>query len=94
MPSDYVLYPNYPNPFNPGTTIEFALPRRELLRLAVYDIMGRPVRTILSATVEPGYHQVVWDGRDGRGRSVATGVYIYRLETPSKSMARKMMLLK
>ncbi|MCH8837858.1 MAG: Ig-like domain-containing protein [Candidatus Marinimicrobia bacterium] len=94
LPSYYALYPNYPNPFNPSTTITFTVPRRERVRLAVYDIMGRPVRTILTATIEPGRHQVIWDGRDGRGRSVATGVYIYRLETPSKSMARKMMLLK
>ncbi|MCH7529057.1 MAG: T9SS type A sorting domain-containing protein, partial [Candidatus Marinimicrobia bacterium] len=94
VPADFSLLPNYPNPFNPSTTITFTVPRRERVRLAVYDIMGRPVRTILTATIEPGRHQVIWDGRDGRGRNVATGVYIYRLETPSKSLARKMMLVK
>ena len=94
VPIDFSLLPNYPNPFNPSTTITFTVPRRERVRLAVYDIMGRPVRTILTATVEPGRHQVIWDGRDGRGRNVATGVYIYRLETPSISLARKMMLVK
>ncbi|MCH8024090.1 MAG: Ig-like domain-containing protein [Candidatus Marinimicrobia bacterium] len=94
VPADFSLLPNYPNPFNPSTTITFTVPRRERVRLAVYDIMGRPVSTILTATIEPGRHQVVWDGRDAKGRNVATGVYIYRLETPSKSLARKMMLVK
>ena len=85
---------NYPNPFNPATTIEFALPRREPVRITVYDLLGRSVRQLTSATLEPGHHSISWDGRDDFGRQVAAGLYIYRLETPSTSLARKMLLLK
>ena len=101
LPSDYVLYPNYPNPFNPATTIEFALPRREPVRIVVYDLLGRSVRELTNATLEPGRHSISWDGRDDHGRQVAAGMYIYRLlvpptagVTPSTSLARKMILLK
>ncbi len=94
LPSDYVLYPNYPNPFNPATTIEFALPRRERVRITVYDLLGRSVRQLTNGTKEPGRHSVRWDGRDDLGRQVAAGLYIYRLVTPSTSLARKMLLLK
>ncbi|MCH7529058.1 MAG: T9SS type A sorting domain-containing protein [Candidatus Marinimicrobia bacterium] len=92
---------NYPNPFNPATTIEFTLPRREPVRIVVYDLLGRSVRQLTSATLEPGRQSISWDGRDDHGRQVATGMYIYRLlvpptegVTPSTSLARKMMLLK
>ncbi|MCK4578622.1 MAG: Ig-like domain-containing protein, partial [Candidatus Marinimicrobia bacterium] len=94
LPSDYVLYANYPNPFNPATTIEFALPQRDQVRITVYDLLGRAVRNLENATLDPGRHSIIWDGRDDHGRQVAAGMYIYRLVTPSASLARKMLLLK
>ena len=86
---------NYPNPFNPCTTIEFTLPRAEAVRLAVYDVAGRLVRELETGGVrEAGRHEVVWDGRDGRGRALASGVYQARLSAGSVVTTRRMLMLK
>ncbi len=89
-----VLHPNHPNPFNPATTIRYEIPSRGHVRLAVYDVRGRHVRTLVDATRDAGAGTAFWDGRDAGGASVATGVYVYRIETPDGSQARKMVLLK
>ncbi|NUN71058.1 MAG: DUF4623 domain-containing protein, partial [Bacteroidetes bacterium] len=94
VPSQYVLEQNYPNPFNPATTIRFALPAMGSVRLTVYDILGRQVRTLMNGEAAAGYHSVVWDGRNDLGRQVATGMYIYRIESGSFISTKKMMLLK
>lgn len=70
-----------PNPFNPRTTIRFALPHAGAARLAVYDLAGRLVRTLVDGSLPQGASEVVWDGRDAAGRSVATGAYVARLES-------------
>jgi len=94
VPSQYALEQNFPNPFNPTTTIRFALPAMGTARLTVYDILGRQVRTLLNGEVGAGFHSVVWDGRNDLGRQVATGMYIYRIEAGSFISTKKMMLLK
>ena len=87
--------PSHPNPFNPTTSIEYAVGERGFVTLRIYDVSGRVVRTLVSDTREPGkVHVAVWDGRDGRGRSVSSGVYFYRLETRNLVQTRKMVLLK
>jgi hypothetical protein len=91
-PISFSLFPNYPNPFNPSTTIEFKLPSSGNASLIVYDIMGRKVRELVSGQVTAGLRSVLWDGRDDSGRSVSSGVYFARL-TMGKSMAVKKMLL-
>jgi hypothetical protein len=91
----FVLEPNAPNPFNPSTTIRYTLERPEVVTLAVYDVTGRLVRTLERAERRvAGDHSVVWDGRDNRGRAVASGVYFYRLNAGRSSESRKMTLLK
>ncbi|GAB4366021.1 MAG: hypothetical protein Kow0042_05630 [Calditrichia bacterium] len=90
----YVLEQNYPNPFNPTTTIRFNLPKREEIRLEVYDVLGKPIRTLLSGAMAAGSHSVEWDGKDRSGQTVSSGIYIYRLSGKSFSLSKKMLLVK
>lgn len=92
--SAYKLNSNYPNPFNPSTTISFNLPRNEHVEVSVYAIDGTKVATLVNETMSEGGHQVVWMGKDSNGASVASGAYLYRLTTPSFSETRVMTLLK
>ena len=93
-PSDYALYQNAPNPFNPSTVIRFEVPEATDLRLVIFNMLGQEVRMLLSETVRPGRYSVTWDGEDDGGRPVAGGVYVYRLQTRTAGMVRKMLLLK
>ncbi len=90
----FVLEQNAPNPFNPATTIRFSLERSAQTELAVYNILGEQVATLLDSYLPAGDHRVVWDGRDDAGKRVATGVYLYRLMTGDYTQSRKMLLLK
>jgi hypothetical protein len=92
-----LLEQNVPNPFNPLTTIEFVVPAAgdgAPVSLSIYTVRGSLVRTLLNSRVEPGRRSAVWDGRDGDGRSVASGVYFYRLTVDAASESRKMLLIK
>jgi len=84
----------WPNPFNPQTTIAFDLAHEQGVRLAVYDLHGTRVRTLVAATLPRGRHTAIWDGRDDRGQPVASGVYMARFETGERREMRKMALLK
>ena len=85
---------NYPNPFNPRTTISFTLPKAEAVTLAVFDIEGRLVSTLVDEAASAGENAAQWDGRDELGRSVASGIYFYRLQSGTEVRTRKMVLLK
>jgi carboxyl-terminal processing protease len=93
-PKEIHLYQNYPNPFNPVTKITFKLPDPSIVSLVIYDITGRQIKTLTSSWYPAGSHQIQWDGRDDRGNLVASGIYVYRINTGNYSQARKMMLLK
>ena len=85
----------HPNPFNPSTTIEFALARADNARLDVYTIAGRHVRTLVDRGLGAGPHSVMWDGTDRTGRTVGSGTYFYRLTTASGfSEAGRMVMVK
>jgi len=88
------LWQNAPNPFNPTTTIRYAMPRSGIAYLAIYDVNGRVVRSLVDGTVEAGLHTVAWDGADGAGRRVASGVYTARLTSAGASVTRRMVLLR
>ena len=94
LPTTLQLDQNYPNPFNPETRIRFGLPTAMLVTLEVYDITGRRVVTLVETGLPAGFHALTWDGRSGRGKPVASGVYFYRLSTPDITVTRKMLLLK
>ncbi len=94
-PGRVVLHAAAPNPFNPATTIAFELPRRTAVTLAVHDMSGRMVRTLLDGEVlGEGRREAVWDGRDAAGRPAASGAYVYILEADGGRQARRMVLLK
>jgi hypothetical protein len=88
-----VLAQNTPNPFNPVTVISFEVPTTSHVRLTVHDLAGRHVATLLDAERPAGPGRASWNGRDGRGRLVAGGIYLYRLETAGVTLARRMLLL-
>ena len=91
----YALYPCYPNPFNPATTISYDLPDQVNVDLNVYDVAGKLVRKLISAqSTGAGRHEVVWNGRDETGRVVPAGVYFYRLDAGRYSETRRMALVK
>jgi hypothetical protein len=90
----FVLHPNVPNPFNPTTRIDFVLDTDARAALTIYDVGGRPVRTLLQAALPPGPHSVTWDGRDDRGSAVASGIYMVQLTADGRTMRRKAVLSK
>lgn len=88
------LFTQHPNPFNPRTTITFALTTEGPVRLQVFDAKGRLVRTLVDGLVADGMHEVVWDGRDDDGRDVPSGVYFSRVESRGQILTRKMALVR
>ncbi|NMC42612.1 MAG: T9SS type A sorting domain-containing protein [candidate division Zixibacteria bacterium] len=94
IPYTFALNQNHPNPFNPTTTIAFTVPIAGKASLDVFNILGQHVRCLLDGEIEAGAHSVVWDGRDGDGRSVASGIYFYRLRAGTEVDSKKMILMK
>jgi len=95
IPKAYALHQNYPNPFNPTTTISFDVPEeKQQVKLTVYDLRGRHVKTLINSELEPGSHKVVWDGHTEHGNTVSSGVYIYNITGNNTSYSRKMIMLK
>ena len=93
-PSEFALYQNQPNPFNPTTEISFNLPVMSNVRLDVYNITGQKVTTLVDGPMQPGPHSVTWNGMSDSGEPVASGIYFYRIEAGNHSENRKMLLLK
>ncbi|GEM_PF-871276 len=94
LPTEFSLKPNYPNPFNPETTIEFALPKTSKVTLTIYNLMGQMVQELVQNEYAAGYQRVVWNGQDSRGNAVGSGVYIYTLKAGNFSQTRKMILMR
>lgn len=94
-PQSFYLGTNYPNPFNPSTSIEYGLPETCPLELTVFDILGQRIRTLARSEAQPaGFYTVRWDGRDDLGRNVGSGLYFYRLHTPEFTRTQKMTVIK
>jgi hypothetical protein len=94
LPTKYALHPNFPNPFNPSTTIKYDLKEAGKVSLKIYNVLGQEVRTLVSGAHTAGFKSVVWDGRNNAGQAVSSGIYVYRLETSGFVKSRKMMLIK
>ncbi|HUU26741.1 MAG TPA: FlgD immunoglobulin-like domain containing protein [archaeon] len=97
LPRAYSLSQNRPNPFNPATTISFTVPDGSgggHVSIKVFDIRGRPVKTLVEGIREPGTHTIFWDGTDEAGRKLPSGTYLYRMQAGSFVAVRKMVLLK
>jgi len=89
VPVKFTLSQNYPNPFNPNTTIDFAIPNAEFVDLSIYNILGQKVVTLANGMRKAGSYSLTFDASD-----LASGWYIYRLQTDSKIMNRKILLIK
>ncbi len=94
IPTAVFLNRNYPNPFNPTTTIEFGVPKATKVSIRIYNIRGQLVKELVNQKYEPGKFKVVWEGKNSFGKPVATGVYFYRLEAGGKCFTHKMLMLK
>lgn len=94
FPEAFALHQNFPNPFNPATTIGYALPEEGFVSLRIYDLLGKEVRTLVDDFEFAGMKSVRWDSRDDMGREVSAGLYIYRLEAEGFTQARKLAFVK
>lgn len=91
IPDRFILYPNYPNPFNAGTIIRFDAPEATDVELAIYNVLGKKVRTLFNGRCVQGVNRFVWnDGRSDDGTPIASGVYFYRLSTPTGTLTSKL----
>ena len=94
LPNRYTLYQNYPNPFNPVTVLQYDLPELSNVKLTIYDLAGRQVKSLVHETQAPGLKTIVWDARDDMGNKMGAGVYIYQLKTDNFIASKKMILVK
>ena len=89
LPTEYKLYNNYPNPFNPSTKIKFNLPEAAFTKLIIYDLIGKEVETLVNSELKSGTHEVTFDARN-----IASGVYIYTLQTNNFTSTKKLLITK
>jgi len=94
LPEQSRLHQNYPNPFNSATVIRFALPATVDMKLAIFNLAGQPIATLADGTRAAGTYILHWDGRDDDGRVLASGVYLYRLQTGQQVETRKLLLIR
>jgi hypothetical protein len=94
IPKTYQLFQNYPNPFNPQTVIKYDLPKSGHVNVTVYNILGQKVKTLVDEQQEAGHQSVNWNGKDGKGEDVASGIYFYKIKTVGFEKTKKMVLLK
>jgi len=94
LPTTFKLYHNYPNPFNPYTTIRFDIPKFSNVSLKIYNILGQEVKTLVSGKLAPGEYKILWDGRNDYGIRVSSGMYFYRIIAGKFIQTKKMVLLK
>jgi hypothetical protein len=94
IPTTYALSKNFPNPFNPTTTIEYAIPKSANVELVIYNMAGQKVRTLVNEHKEIGFFKVMWDGKNDRGETVASGLYFYKLTAGHFNKIQKMTLVK
>ncbi|MDY6915202.1 MAG: FlgD immunoglobulin-like domain containing protein [Candidatus Cloacimonadota bacterium] len=94
VPAAAKLEGNYPNPFNPETTVFFTLTNPEKVEVAVYNLQGKKVKTLANSDYSAGQHQIIWNGTNDNGESVASGIYLYKMKAGKYTSAKKMILMK
>jgi hypothetical protein len=94
LPDGFVMHKNYPNPFNPTTTITYDLPDQAKVTLGIFDLLGKKIKTLVNQSQDAGNKTAVWDGTDDLGRQVSAGVYLYQIQAGEFTQTRKMLLLK
>ena len=93
IPENFELSQNFPNPFNPSTTISFSLPANAPVTVAIFNTLGQQIKTLMSGHITAGKHDVVWDGKDEAGNAVTSGIYFYRLTSGQNFTDMKKMIL-
>ncbi|MFH1851252.1 MAG: T9SS type A sorting domain-containing protein [Candidatus Neomarinimicrobiota bacterium] len=93
-PREFMLYPNYPNPFNPLTTIRYNLPVADIVQVAIFNLQGQQIATLVNANQTAGSHTIQWPAIDRYGQPVSSGFYFYQLKTSRFLQTRKLLLLK
>jgi len=88
------LYQNYPNPFNPSTSISFYMPGPDRVRLEIFDVQGKMIRTLVDRQMDGGRHTLHWNGTNDSGSSVSSGVYLYRLVCGKRALTRKLVMMR
>jgi hypothetical protein len=94
LPERYELFPNYPNPFNPSTTIRYSIKEKGFIRITIYNILGQAVRSLVNQELDAGIYSTVWNGQDNNGHPVSSGTYLYILAAGGHRFSQRMMLLK
>jgi hypothetical protein len=94
IPEGFALSQNYPNPFNPTTNFSYSVPKASDVRIAVYDLFGREIKTLVNESKDAGTYSITWNGRDNNNKQVSTGVYFYKMQTAGFEKTMKMMLMK
>ena len=92
--SSFKLYDNFPNPFNPTTTLQYDLPEDEMVKIMIYDLMGRQVKTLVNNQQSAGFKSIIWDATNETGQPVSAGMYLYRISAGEFHSVKKMVLLK
>lgn len=85
---------NYPNPFNPSTTINFSLKKEGLVKIDIYNIKGQKIKSLVNETLKSGSHQVLWQGKDNYGKTCASGIYFCKMSANGKNFTKKMLMVK
>ena len=93
-PDQVILHKNYPNPFNPLTTLRYDLPENSYVNVTIYDMHGRKIRTLVNTTQDAGFKSVIWNATNNQGNPVSAGVYLYQIQAGEFVQTRKMVLLK
>ncbi|MBT3606036.1 MAG: T9SS type A sorting domain-containing protein, partial [Candidatus Latescibacteria bacterium] len=94
IPTEFALEHNFPNPFNPETTLRYAIPDAGQVTLSIYNVLGQEVVRLVDAEQMPGFYAISWNGKNALGRTVASGVYLYRIQAGGFNQTHKMLLLK
>lgn len=89
MPKDFLLYQNFPNPFNPSTSIRFAIPNESFVKLSVYDMLGREIETLVGENLSPAIYEVKWNAD-----RFSSGIYFYRIQAGDYTDVKKMSVIK
>ncbi len=94
LPLEFRMFQNYPNPFNPSTTIKYSLAKTARVKIAIFDITGQHIITLLDEEQPPGWNNIRWDGKNQFGNEVVSGMYFYRITAENFRQTRKMILMR
>ena len=94
LPTEYALSQNFPNPFNPTTTITYSIPENSEVNLTIYNLTGKKITDLVQGQVNAGIYSVNWDGTNHTGNPVSSGLYLYTVETANFRSMKKMILMK